>query len=76
VIEEEELEEDHARDRGPEKKTRLFSEEERKITAYHELGHAIVGHYLDESPTCTRSRSRPRAGRSVTRSPLPREDRI
>src|SRR6266850_1073024 len=33
---------------GPEKKTRLFSEEERRITAYHELGHAIVGHYLDQ----------------------------
>src|SRR5438045_9406797 len=33
---------------SPEKKTRLFSEEERKITAYHELGHSIVGHYLDQ----------------------------
>jgi cell division protease FtsH len=48
VIEQEELEEGIMRViAGPEKKTRLFSEEERKITAYHELGHAIVGHYLD-----------------------------
>ncbi len=34
---------------GPEKKTRVMSEKERLITAYHELGHAIVGHML---PNC------------------------
>jgi cell division protease FtsH len=32
---------------GPEKKTRVMSERERQITAYHEMGHAIVGHYLE-----------------------------
>jgi cell division protease FtsH len=32
---------------GPEKKTRVMSERERAITAYHEMGHAIVGHYLE-----------------------------
>ena len=31
---------------GPEKKTRVMSEKERLITAYHEMGHAIVGHLL------------------------------
>jgi cell division protease FtsH len=31
---------------GPEKKTRVMSEKERRITAFHEMGHAMVGHYL------------------------------
>ena len=34
---------------GPEKKSRVMGEKERLITAYHELGHAIVGHLL---PNC------------------------
>ncbi len=31
---------------GPEKKTRVMSDKERRVTAYHEMGHAMVGHYL------------------------------
>jgi cell division protease FtsH len=34
---------------GPEKKTRVMSENERLITAYHEMGHAIVGNFLEHS---------------------------
>jgi cell division protease FtsH len=34
---------------GPEKKTRVMSEKERLITAYHEMGHAIVGHFLEHA---------------------------
>ena len=34
---------------GPEKKTRLLGEKERAITAYHEMGHALVGHFLPEA---------------------------
>lgn len=31
---------------GPEKKSRIMSQKERELTAYHEAGHALVGHYL------------------------------
>ena len=34
---------------GPEKKSRLISEQERKIIAYHEMGHALVGFYLENT---------------------------
>jgi cell division protease FtsH len=34
---------------GPEKKTRVMSSRERLITAYHEMGHAIVGHFSEHS---------------------------
>ncbi len=34
---------------GPERKSRLISEEEKKIVAYHEAGHAVVGHVIPEA---------------------------
>ncbi len=34
---------------GPEKKSRVVTEKERKLTAYHEAGHAITAYYCDTS---------------------------
>ena len=34
---------------GPEKRTRILGETERRVTAVHEMGHALVGHFL---PNC------------------------
>src|SRR5947208_10981998 len=34
---------------GPKQKTRVMSAKERLIPAYHEMGHAIVGHYLEHT---------------------------
>lgn len=34
---------------GPERKSRLISEEEKRIVAYHEAGHAVVAHVLPEA---------------------------
>ncbi len=60
---------------GPEKKTRLLSEEERKITAYHELGHAIVGHYLEHTDEVHKISIISRGQALGYTISLPREDR-
>jgi cell division protease FtsH len=76
VIEQEELEEGIMRViAGPEKKTRLFSEQERKITAYHELGHAIVGHFLDQESEVHKISIIGRGQALGYTISLPREDR-
>ncbi len=36
---------------GPERKTRVMSEKEKRLTAYHEGGHALVGHVLPDADT-------------------------
>jgi cell division protease FtsH len=76
VVEQNELEEGIMRViAGPEKKTRLLSEEERKITAYHEMGHALVGHYLDETDEVHKISIISRGQALGYTISLPREDR-
>jgi cell division protease FtsH len=76
TIEQEQLEEGIMRViAGPEKKTRLLSEEERKITAYHELGHAIVGHFLEHTDEVHKISIISRGQALGYTISLPREDR-
>jgi len=76
TIEQEELEEGIMRViAGPEKKTRLLSEQERKITAYHEMGHALVGHYLDQDAEVHKISVVSRGQALGYTISLPREDR-
>ncbi len=60
---------------GPEKKTRLLSEQERKITAYHEMGHAMVGHYTDQDAEVHKISIISRGQALGYTISLPREDR-
>jgi cell division protease FtsH len=76
TIQQEELEEGIMRViAGPEKKTRLFTEAERRITAYHELGHAIVGHFLDQESEVHKISIIGRGQALGYTISLPREDR-
>ncbi len=50
TIGQEELEESILRvSAGPERKSRIISEEEKRLIAYHEAGHAVVGHVIPEA---------------------------
>jgi cell division protease FtsH len=60
---------------GPEKKTRLLSEQERKITAYHEMGHAMVGHYTAQDAEVHKISIISRGQALGYTISLPREDR-
>jgi cell division protease FtsH len=76
LIEQAELEEGIMRViAGPEKRTRIFSEEERKITAYHEMGHALVGHYLEHTDEVHKISIVSRGQALGYTISLPREDR-
>ena len=60
---------------GPERKGRVMDEVTKHTIAYHESGHALVGHLLPHADRCTRFRSSPVVARSVTPCPSLRRTR-
>ncbi len=60
---------------GPERKSKVMNEHERKVTAYHEAGHAIVGHVLPDSDPVHKVTIIPRGHTGGVTWFLPPEDR-
>jgi cell division protease FtsH len=70
---------DEATDRviaGPAKKSRVVSQKERKIVAFHEAGHTIIGVVLDEADMVHKVTIVPRGQAGGYAVMLPKEDRF
>ena len=60
---------------GPERKTKIMNDHEKELTAYHEAGHAIVGHVLPDSYPVHKVTIIPRGGTGGVTWFLPPEDK-
>ncbi len=60
---------------GPEKKSRVISEKEKKLVAYHEGGHAVVGYFLPNTDKVHKISIIPRGRAGGYTLLLPEEDR-
>lgn len=60
---------------GPERKSKIMSEKEKELTAYHEAGHAIVGHVLPDSDMVHKVTIIPRGGTGGVTWFIPPEDK-
>jgi cell division protease FtsH len=60
---------------GPERKSKVMSEKEKELTAYHEAGHAIVGHVLPDSDMVHKVTIIPRGGTGGVTWFIPPEDK-
>ena len=60
---------------GPERKSKIMSEQDKEMTAYHEAGHAIVGHVLPDSDPVHKVTIIPRGGTGGVTWFLPPEDK-
>lgn len=59
---------------GPEKRSHIVNEKERRLTAYHESGHAIVAHLLPEADPVHKVTIIPRGGAGGYTLMLPEEE--
>jgi cell division protease FtsH len=60
---------------GPERKTKIMSDKDKEMTAYHEAGHALVGHVLPDSDPVHKVTIIPRGGTGGVTWFLPPEDK-
>ena len=60
---------------GPEKKSRVISDDERKLTAFHEAGHAVVAHVLPKTDPVHQITIIPRGRAGGFTMILPKEDK-
>ena len=60
---------------GPEKKKRKITEKENRLTAYHEGGHAILGHYLETQDSVHEISIIPRGGAGGYTLSIPEEEK-
>lgn len=60
---------------GPERKSKVMSDKEKEITAYHEAGHAVVGHVLPDSDMVHKVTIIPRGGTGGVTWFIPPEDK-
>lgn len=60
---------------GPERKSRVISEQERKLTAYHEAGHALIGMLIEHADPVHKVSIIPRGRAGGYTLMLPKEDR-
>ena len=60
---------------GPERKSRVISERERRLVAYHEAGHAVLGHILPYTDPVHKVSIIPRGRAGGYTLSLPKEDR-
>jgi ATP-dependent metalloprotease FtsH len=60
---------------GPERKSKIMSDKERELSAYHEAGHAIVGHVLPDSDPVHKVTIIPRGQTGGVTWFIPPEDR-